>query len=58
MLRTEIVILGDIPIGNTLFQKYKMNAILHNFLLAGDQFLPEMHLRHSGFSYSACGPFT
>ena len=53
-----MVMLGDIPIGNTLFQKYKMNAILNNFLLAGDQFLPEMHLRHSGFSYSACGPFT
>ena len=20
--------------------------------------MPEMHLRHSGFTYSACGPFT
>ena len=28
------------------------------FLLAGDEYMPEMHLRHSGFTYSACGPFT
>ena len=27
------------------------------FLLAGDKFLPEMHLRQPGFTYSACGPF-
>ena len=23
-----------------------------------DKFMPEMHLRHPGFTYSACGPFT
>ena len=28
------------------------------FLLAGDKFMPEMHLRQPGFTYSACGPFT
>ena len=28
------------------------------FLLAGDKFMPEMHLKQSGFTYSACGPFT
>ena len=22
------------------------------------KFMPEMHLRHPGFTYSACGPFT
>ena len=27
------------------------------FLLAGDKFLPEMHLRQPAFTYSACGPF-
>ena len=27
------------------------------FLLAGDKFLPEMHLRQPEFTYSACGPF-
>ena len=26
--------------------------------MAGDQFMPEMHLRQPGFTYSACGPFT
>ena len=32
--------------------------IISKFLLAGDKFMPEMHLRQPGFTYSACGPFT
>ena len=35
-----------------------MNEIVNKFLLAGDTFLPEMHLKQPGFTYSACGPFT
>ena len=35
-----------------------MNDIINNFLLAGDKFIPEMHLKQPGFTYSACGPFT
>ena len=35
-----------------------MNAIINKFLLTGDKFMPEMYLRQSGFTYSACGPFT
>ena len=35
-----------------------MNDIINKFLLAGDKFMPEMHLRQPGFNYSACGPFT
>ena len=35
-----------------------MNEIVRKFLLAGDKFMPEMHLREPGFTYSACGPFT
>ena len=35
-----------------------MNEIVNKFLLAGDKFMPEMHLKQLGFSYSACGPFT
>ena len=27
-------------------------------LLAGGKFMPEMHLKQPGFTYSACGPFT
>ena len=34
-----------------------MNNIISKFLLAGDKFLPEMHLRKPRFTYSACGPF-
>ena len=37
---------------------YKMNEIVNKFLLAGDKFMPEMHLKQPGFTYSACGPFT
>ena len=35
-----------------------MNNTINKFLLAGDKFMPEMHLRQPGFTYSACGPFT
>ena len=36
----------------------RMNEIVDKFLLAGDKFMPEMHLKQPGFTYSACGPFT
>ena len=35
-----------------------MNQIVNKFLLVGDKFLPEMHLKQPGLTYSACGPFT
>ena len=35
-----------------------MNNIINKFLLTGDKFMPEMHLRQPQFVYSACGPFT
>ena len=35
-----------------------MNEIVNKFLLAGDKVIPEMHLRHPGFPYSARGQFT
>ena len=35
-----------------------MNEIMNKFLLVGDKFMPEMHLKQLGFTYSACGPFT
>ena len=35
-----------------------MNEIVNKLLLAGDKFMPEMHLKPPGFTYSACGPFT
>ena len=35
-----------------------MNNVINKFLLAGDKFMPEMHLRQPRFIYSACGPFT
>ena len=37
---------------------YKMNEIVNKLLLAGDKFMPEMHLKQPGFTYSTCGPFT
>ena len=35
-----------------------MKETVKKFLLAGDKFMPEMHLKQTGFTYSACGPFT
>ena len=35
-----------------------MNNVINKCLLAGDKFMPEMHLRQPQFVYSACGPFT
>ena len=35
-----------------------MNEIINKSLLIGDKFMPEMHLRQPGFTYSACDPFT
>ena len=35
-----------------------MNNVINKFLLAGDKFIPEIHLRQLQFVYSACGPFT
>ena len=35
-----------------------MTDIVNKFLSAGDNFMPEMHPRQPGFTYSACGTFT
>ena len=35
-----------------------MNKIINKFLLTGDKFMPELHLKQPAFTYSACGPFT
>ena len=51
---SKVPILGDI-----LFSMHiKMNEIVNKFLLAGDKFMLEMHLKQTGFTYSACGSFT
>ena len=34
-----------------------MNDIVNKFLLAGDKFIPKLHLRQPGFTFSACGNF-
>ena len=39
-------------------KSYKMNEIVNKLLLVGDKFMPEMHLKQPGFTYSASGPFT
>ena len=37
---------------------YRINEIVNKCLLAGEKFMPEMHLKQPSFTYSACGPFT
>ena len=49
---------------NTIQLSVKINEIVNNFLLVGNKFMAEMHLKQlasldkSCFTYSACGPFT
>ena len=35
-----------------------MNEIVNRFLLVGDKFMPEIHLKQPGFTCSAFGSFT
>ena len=35
-----------------------MNKIINKFLLTGDKFIPELHLKQPGFTDSACRPLT
>ena len=35
-----------------------MNEIVNKFLLGGEKFMPEMHLKQLQFTYKACGPLT
>ena len=35
-----------------------MNNTINKLLLAGDNFMPEIHSRQPQFTYIACGPFT
>ena len=40
------------------FECVKINNIVNKFLLAGDKFMPEMHLKQPRFTYDACDQFT
>ena len=35
-----------------------MKKIVNKFWMAGDKFMPEMHLKQPEFTYSACGLFS
>ena len=34
-----------------------MNKIINKFLFTGNKFMPQLHLKQPGFTYSACGSF-
>ena len=36
----------------------KLIKKVNKFLLAGDKFMPEMHLEQLGFTYGACEPLS
>ena len=42
---TKVPLLGDILFQSATPLEYKMNEIVNKFLLAGDKFMPEMHLK-------------
>ena len=39
-------------------RRINLNEMINKLLLAGDKFMPEMHLKLPGFTYSACGALT
>ena len=41
-----------------MLNRIKLNGIVNKVLLTGDKFMPKMHLKQPGFTYSACVPFT
>ena len=51
---SKVPLLGDIVLNMYI----KMNETVNKLLLVGYKFMPEMHLKQPGFTYSACGPFT
>ena len=54
-------LLSKIPLLNILNAiplSIKMNEIVNKFLLVGDKFMREMHIKQPSFTYSACGPYT
>ena len=58
---SKIQILGDVFFkcnSIVFYYRYQINGILNTFLLGGNKFMSEMHLKQLGFTYSACGPFT
>ena len=55
-------VLNAIPLSTCLKdtsckQSTKINEIVNKFLLVGDKFTPEMHLKQPDSTYSACGIF-
>ena len=50
--------MGDIFLKCNSTEDFKMNEIVNKFLLAWDKFIPKIHLKQPGFTYSACGSFT
>ena len=43
---------------NIWINQFKLNKTINKFLLTGDRFMPDLHLKQPGLIYSACGPFT
>ena len=54
----KVPTLSDLPLAMILFQTYKINKMVNNFLLTGDKYMPEMHLGNVGFTYISCGSLT
>ena len=48
LTETKVPLLRNTSILNTFF-KYKMKERVNNLLLAGDKFIPEIHLKLPGF---------
>ena len=48
------LVLNGVPLNAII----NINEIVNKLFLARDKFIPEMHIKQPGFTYSACGAFT
>ena len=49
--------LSKVPKLGDILMCIKMNEIINKFVLAGENCMPQIHLKQPGFTYSTYGPF-
>ena len=54
----RLMILSNCAVCGKKKLTFSKNKIINKFLLTGDKFIPELHLRQPGLTYSACRTFT
>ena len=56
--KKKLTFIRNKKLNNISNDQLKINIIINKILLTGDKFMPELHLKQPGFTYSACGIFS